>query len=159
MENIKQELINLSDKKYKEFNKKLCPDTKRKMLGIRIPVLRSFAKKLLKEASIENNKEGLDNLLKSLDDEYFEEIIVQGLIIAYSKCDIEEKIQYIKKFVPKIDSWEITDTFVPTLKIKEKDLGKVFEFIGPYFKSDKEFEVRFRSNYAFRLLYNGRICR
>ena len=136
MKNFREELISLKDEEYKKFNAKLCPDTKKKMLGIRIPKLRNLAKSMLKE---EYWKELVDNL----DDEYFEEIILQGFIIAYAKCDIEEKFEYIKKFVPKIDSWAISDTFVPTLKIKEKDLAKVFKFITPYFSSKKEFEVRF----------------
>lgn len=136
MKNFREELFSLKDEEYKKFNAKLCPDTKREMLGIRIPKLRNLAKSMLKE---NNWKEILENL----EDEYFEEIILQGFIIAYAKCDIEEKFEYIKKFVPKIDSWAISDTFVPTLKIKEKDLAKVFKFITPYFSSKKEFEVRF----------------
>ena len=44
MEDIKQKLIELSEEDYKKFNSKLCPDTKRKILGIRIPDLRNFAK-------------------------------------------------------------------------------------------------------------------
>jgi len=136
MENIKERLIALEDKDYKSFNEKLCPDTKRKMLGIKIPELRKFAKDILKETNWKD-------ALKEIDNEYFEEIIVQGFIIAYAKCDIEEKMPYIKEFVPKIDSWAISDTFVPTLKIKEKDLDKFFKFIKPYFKSKEEFEVRF----------------
>lgn len=136
MNKIKEELIALEDRKYKEFNQKLTPDTKRPMLGIRIPILRKKAKELLKE----NNWK---KLLKNIEDEYFEEVILQGLILGYAKCDIEEKMPYIKKFVSKIDSWGICDTFVPTLKIKEKDMDKVFEFITPYFSSDKEFEIRF----------------
>ncbi len=144
MKELKQELINLSDEKYRKFNQKLCPDTKRKILGIRIPNLRNFAKQLIKENNTTNNsKEELDNILKKLDDEYFEEIAVQGFIIGYAKIDIKEKMPYIKNFVPKIDSWEISDTFVPTLKIKEKDLDEVLKFIKPYFKSSEEFEVRF----------------
>ena len=144
MKDIKQKLIKLSEEDYKKFNAKLCPDTKRKMLGIRIPVLRNFAKKLVKEYEGENSlKENLDNLLKNIDDEYFEEIMLKGFVIGYSKCDINEKMPYIRKFVSKIDSWEITDTFVPTLKIKDRDLEEVFKFIKPYFKSNKEFEVRF----------------
>lgn len=55
----------------------------------------------------------------------------------------EEKIPYIEKYVPKIDSWAISDTFVPTLKIKEKDLKTAWKFIMPYTKSEKEFDVRF----------------
>ncbi len=144
MENIKETLIALGEEDYKKFNEKLCPDTKRKILGIRIPVLRNFAKKLVKEYDVGNTtKEKLGNLLKNIDNEYFEEILVQGFIIGYAKCDIEDKLQYIKEFVPKIDSWQISDTFVPTLKIKEKDLKKIFEFINPYLTSNEEFEVRF----------------
>lgn len=136
MNSLKKELINLGEEDYKKFNEKLCPDTKRKILGIRIPVLRDFAKKIIK-----NNE--LEEVLKNIDDEYFEEVILHGLIIGYAKSDIEEKLKYIKEFVPKIDSWAISDTFVPTLKVKEKDLEKVFKFITPYFNSKKEFEIRF----------------
>ena len=144
MESIKEELIKLSDEDYKKFNQKLCPDTRRKILGIRIPILRNFSKKLVKEWYIESTpKEKLYNLLNNIDDEYFEEILVQGFVIGYIKCDIQEKISYIEKFVPKIDSWAISDTFVPTLKIEEKDLDYVLNFLMPYFSSNKEFDVRF----------------
>lgn len=37
IDEIKKELENLIDEKYAKFNQKLCPDTKKKMLGIRIP--------------------------------------------------------------------------------------------------------------------------
>ena len=56
---------------------------------------------------------------------------------------LEEKIEYIKLFIPKIDSWAITDTVIPTFKFKEKELVQVWKFILPYTKSEKEFEVRF----------------
>ena len=98
--------------------------------------LRKLAKKIVKE---ENWKQ----LLKELDDNCFEEVLLQGFIIGYAKMDIDEKLEYIKWFIPKIDSWAISDTFCPTLKIKEKDLSKVWNFILPYLKSDKEFDVRF----------------
>lgn len=37
----------------------------------------------------------------------------------------------------------MTDTFAPTLKVKDKDLENYWNFIIPFTKSDKEFEVRF----------------
>ena len=74
MINIKEELLKLEDIKYKEFNKNLCPDSKRKMIGIRIPILREFAKQILKEYS-------LDDIIKNIDTEYFEEVIVRGFCI------------------------------------------------------------------------------
>ena len=132
-QDIKNKLLQMQDEDYKNFNKKICPDTKYKMLGIKMPKLRELAKELSKQ---NYNVDEIDN-------EYFEEVIVQGLTIAYSKEDIEEKLKLIKQFVPKIDSWAICDTFCPTLKIKEKDKQTVWNFILPYLKSKKEFEVRF----------------
>jgi 3-methyladenine DNA glycosylase AlkD len=133
---IRDELINISDKEYAEFNSKLCPDTNKKMLGVRIPKLRKLAQTLVKEYS-------LDELLKLIKEEYFEEVLLKGLVIGYSKIPLEEKLSYIKEYVSKMDSWAMTDTFVPTLKIKEKDLDIAWKFMLPYLKSEKEFEVRF----------------
>lgn len=133
---IKNELVLLSNSKYQKFNKSLCPDTDKEMLGIQVPVLRDFAKNLVKKYS-------LDEILSEIDDEYFEEILIQGFCIGYAKLDLDEKIKYIEEFIPKMDSWAITDSFVPTLKIKKKDLEKYYKFILKYIESNKEFEIRF----------------
>lgn len=133
---IKQELQNLVDEDYAKFNKKLCPDTKKKMLGIRVPLLRKLAQKIVKEYDWKA-------FLNQADDNYFEEVLLQGFVIAYAKMEIDEKLNYIKWFVPKIDSWAISDTFCPTLKIKPKDLPKVWDFILRYLDSNEEFDVRF----------------
>lgn len=137
MESIVERLINLKDEKYKEFNLKLCPDTNKEMLGIRIPILRKLAKEIIKE-NID-----WEDFVNNKSPKYFEEVILQGLIIAYSKKDFKEKLKYIKNHVPKIDSWAINDTFVPTLKIKKENLEEYWNFILPYTKSTKEFEIRF----------------
>lgn len=137
MNEVIEKLIELKDEKYKEFNAGLCPDTNKEMLGIRIPILRKLAKEILKE------NDNWEEFAKKENVKYFEEVILQGLIIAYSKMELKEKEDYIKRFVPRIDSWAINDTFVPTLKIKDKDLKEYWNFILPYTKSDKEFEVRF----------------
>ena len=136
---LREKLISISDKKLSEFNKKLCPDTKKEILGIRIPELRKLTKKIVFE------EEYIDYLKKSLDtsDKYIEETIIQGLLIGYSKISIEEKLKYMEKLIYKIDSWIITDTVIPTLKVKEKDLDLVWKFIIPYTKSKEEFKIRF----------------
>lgn len=136
MFNVNNELINLVDKDFKSFNEKLIPDTNRELLGIRIPALRNLAKKIVKQ---EDWKEWLE----SASDKYFEEILLQGLVIAYDKGDFKTKISLIEKFIPKMDSWAITDSFVPTLKIKKSELELVFDFINPYLNSNKEYEIRF----------------
>lgn len=133
---IKRELQNLADTKYKEFHKGLCPGTEN-IIGVRVPVLREYAKKLSKKYEI-------DDLLENIDDEYYEEIMLQGMLIGLKK---DKEISYIladiEKFVPKIDNWAICDTFCAGLKITKKNLNKMWEFLQKYVKSSKEFEIRF----------------
>lgn len=136
IENIREKMKELSDESYAMFNKKLCPDTSKKILGIKIPQLRKLAKQVVES-------EDWIDIINKFDKTIFEETILKGLVIAYSKINIEEKLQLIETFIPEIDSWAITDTFCPTLKIKKEDLDKVWDFILSYSKSNKEFEVRF----------------
>lgn len=135
MNDIRNQLLALSEETYRDFNKKLCPDAGRELLGIRIPKLRTLAKEILKgdwEAFLEKGEE-----------QYHEEIILKGLVIGGAKLPLEEKLPLIREFVPKIDSWSINDTFCPSLKLKPKELAPVWEFILPYARSDQEFDVRF----------------
>lgn len=134
---IRNRLLNLQDKEYQKFNKKLCPDTNREMLGIKMPAIRALAKEVALSDSnwIEYVK---DNSL-----EYFEEILIQGLIIGYSKLLLEDKLALLKYVIPRLDSWAMTDTIVPTLKVKNTSLKIYWDYIQEYIYSDKEFEVRF----------------
>ena len=128
--------MDLSDKKYKEFHSGLCPGTDN-IIGIRVPVLRNYAKELIKENT-------LKELLENIDNEYYEEIMLQGMLIGLDKKqDINLIFDYIKEFVPKIDNWAVCDTFCAGLKITKKYKKEMWDFIQSYLKSDKEFEIRF----------------
>ena len=133
-EKVRQELISLADEKYKQFTTNLSPGIEN-ILGVRLPLLRTIAKDLSKN----NYKEYLDsNNLK-----YYEEIMIQGLIIGYLKIDNKTRFKYIKNFIPKINSWGICDSFCSNLKFTKKNLSEVWDFILPYTLSKNEFEIRF----------------
>ena len=133
---IKQELKQLADEKYREFHKGLCPGTEN-ILGIRVPVLREYAKKLSKEYEIRE-------LLKQIDNEYYEEIMLQGMLIGLEKDnDIQNILKDIEEFVPKIDNWAVCDVFCAGLKITKKHVKEMWDFLQKYVTSDKEFEIRF----------------
>ena len=137
-EKIKKELKQLADEKYKEFHKGLCPGTEN-ILGIRVPILRDYARKLSKEYEIHE-------LLNNIDDEYYEEIMLQGMLIGLEKekdKDIENILKDIEEFVPKIDNWAVCDVFCAGLKITKKHLKEMWDFLQKYVISDKEFEIRF----------------
>lgn len=135
-EEIKKKIIELSDEKYKKFHSKLCPGTNN-IIGVRVPILRNYAKELF-------NEQTWKETIKQIDNEYYEEIMLQGMIIGLAKKeDINNILQYVESYVPKIDNWALCDVFCAGLKITQKNKEKVWNFIQKYLKSDKEFEIRF----------------
>ena len=133
---IKKELKQLADEKYRKFQKGLSPGIEN-ILGVRVPILRDYAKKLAKEHKIRE-------LLNHIDDEYSEEIMLQGILIGLEKDqDFKNILKDIEKYVPKIDSWGVCDVFCTGLKITKKHLKEMWNFLQKYVKSDKEFEIRF----------------
>ena len=133
-EKIREDLLNLADKKYKEFHSGLCPNTDN-IIGVRVPILRNYAKELVKH--------DWKNYLRTAKCDYYEEIMLQGMVIGLAKMDIKECLQDIKQFVPKIDNWAICDVFCAGLKITNKNLEEMWKFIQKYLNSNKEFELRF----------------
>ena len=134
MYDLRDKLFELYDEKFKTFNSGLCPNTDN-IIGVRLPLLRQIAKEIAKG--------DWRNFLSNSKEEYYEEILINGLVIAYAKCDVEERLNYIESFVPKIDNWAICDSFCNTLKFVNKNKEIMWEFIQPYLKSYNEFEIRF----------------
>lgn len=132
---IKEELFQLADQKYKEFHSGLCPGTNN-IIGVRVPILRNYAKQLVKEQEIKE-------ILKQIDEQYYEEIMLQGMLIGLEKKQIDQIQKQIEEFVPKIDNWAICDIFCAGLKITKKHKKEMWEWMQKYLKSDQEFEIRF----------------
>ena len=133
-EQIRKRLFEFQDLKYKEFNTDLCPNVDN-IIGVRIPILREYAKEIYKNNKLNEIKIG---------NKYYEELMIQGMIIGFqTKENIENVIKQIKQFVPKINSWAVCDTFSAGLKITKKHQKEMFELIKTYLKSKKEYELRF----------------
>ncbi|NFN18520.1 DNA alkylation repair protein [Clostridium botulinum] len=131
---IKEKIFELSDSKYKEFHSKLCPNTNN-IVGVRVPILRNLAKEIAKGNWID--------YLSQPENEYYEEIMLQGMVIGLAKMDIYERIKYIEEFVPKIYNWGICDTFCAGLKCFKSNKEKGLKLLNTYLDSQKEFELRF----------------
>lgn len=135
-EMIIKELKELKDSKYKEFHQSLCPELKN-IIGIRVPVLRKYAKEIVRRYNYEE-------IIQTLKNSYYEETLLKGMIIGLNtKGDIDQIIKEIKKFVPEIDNWATCDIFCAGLKITLKYKEKIFQLIKQYLESNKEFEIRF----------------
>ena len=133
--NVKAQLLELAEPSYQEFSSRLLPGTTN-ILGVRLPILRQIAKQIAKE----NWRE----FLKQNDEVYFEEVMLKGMVIGYTKdASVFEIMQYIKNFVPKIDNWSVCDSFCSGLKITKKHQQQFWPMITSYLSSENEFEVRF----------------
>ncbi len=129
----------MKDEEYLAFSRKLIPDTKYPMIGIRMPELRSFAKELLRS--------GRQDELK---DESYEEVLLRGLCIGGSRCPWAEKKRQIDAFLPFIDNWAICDSFVSSLKDIRKHKEDYYPSLKRYLASEEEFYQR----YALVVLLN-----
>lgn len=140
--NIRKELEALSEKDYQKFSASLIPNINN-VLGVRTPILRKLSKEILKNKNCEK-------FLKTNQFKYMEEYMLKGMVIGLLKNPVEEVLVYVKEFVPTIDNWAVCDCFCCSLKITNKNLDAVWDFLQPYFKSNKEFEIRF----AYVMLLN-----
>ncbi len=132
---IRKKIEKLADEKYKEFHTGLCPNSN-EIIGVRVPILRNFAKEIVKYENVEN-------YLESALDNSYEEILLQGMVLGLWKTNIENFCKYLEKFIPKINSWAVCDVSVAGFKITKKNMKYMWNFIQKYLKYDKEFELRF----------------
>ena len=133
IEQIKQEILSLSDSDNAKFFDKLNP-TSKPTLGVRIPELRKIAKRIAKE----DYKWFLDN--NPLDT--FEMESLQAFVIGYAKDDIGTILSYLRNFIPTIHDWSVNDSLCQTFKISEKYPKETFDVLMEFKDSHKEFEVR-----------------
>ena len=126
-------LKRLQDLKYRDFHTSLVLNSKYEFIGIRVPQMRDIAKQIAKG--------NIEEFLKFAQDQYYEEVMVQGLVIAKIK---DEKVfdKYFKKFIKKIDNWAICDSFCSSCKIVEKHEDKYFTEAVELCLNSKEFISR-----------------
>ena len=126
-------LKTLKDEKYKEFHSSLVLNSKYEMIGIRVPIMRDIAKKIAKT--------NIEEYLKCAKDHYYEEVMIQGLVISHIK-DEKKFYEYFKKYITKIDNWALCDTFCSSIKIVEKYEEKYFKEAIKLCLNEKEFLSR-----------------
>ena len=129
--NYIENLFKQKDDKYAEFSKRIA-NTEYELIGIRLPVLQKEAKILAKE---------YNEYLDIAEFNTFEEVMLYGLVVANIK-DYKDYIKYLKKYIPKIDSWSLVDSFISKSKVIENNLEENFKYILKLTKSKKEFESR-----------------
>ncbi|HZK43452.1 MAG TPA: DNA alkylation repair protein [Syntrophomonadaceae bacterium] len=126
--------MELADEEYKKFSSSLLPNVDN-IIGVRLPELRKIARKIAKD-------DWRDYLL-NIEQEYFEEVMLEGMVIGYIETDIKEKLIHVANFVPKINNWSVCDSFCSSLKFTHDHKEIVWEFILSFIDSKKEYDIRF----------------
>lgn len=111
-------LDTIKEPKYKEFHEGLVLNSKYQMLGIRLPIMRKIAKEI--------TKTNITDFLDISKDNYYEEVMIQGLVISAIK-DEEVFYKYHLNHIKKIDNWALCDTYCNSIKIIRKHENKYFK--------------------------------
>ena len=139
VQEIREQLFQLSEESYKDFNWNIVPGEER-MIGVRLPALR----KLARETAKSSGREYLDEAAEAMGpDSLHEEIMLYGMVLGYTKMEKEERAERLDRFVPLIRTWAICDTCVTGYKFMEKEPDYWFDYLKRYETSDKEFDLRF----------------
>lgn len=112
---VRNKLISMSEENYRKFSKKLIPGCEN-ILGVRVPLIRKYAKELVKE--------NIDwRSLIEEDDIYFEENMLRGFIIGIAtekEDDVKLAKEELKKFIPYINNWSVNDSFCKEFRIIDR---------------------------------------
>ena len=98
-ENIRKELQTLVDSKYQEFHSALVPGTEN-ILGVRIPQLRVMAKEIAK-------RDDWRIFIEATDTKFYEEAMLQGMVIGRSKKGKETVWQFIQPYLKSPQEFEL----------------------------------------------------
>ena len=136
LEIIRERLFSMQDLEYRDFHAKLIPNIeKEKIIGVRTPDLRKYAKSLCDEE--------VETFLKGLPHEYYEENNLHAFLIEREK-NFEQCISKIEIFLPYVDNWATCDMMKPKVLGKQKD--KLFEYIDKWLAAKDIYTVRFALN-------------
>lgn len=134
VDEIRKELFELQDQKYRDFQSKLIPtvdpDT---VIGVRTPELRKYAKKLAKQ-------EDITEFLNDLPHHYFDENQLHAFIVSERK-DYEQCINEVCRFLPFVDNWATCDQMSP--KVFKKHRQELLEYIKEWIGSGETYTIRF----------------
>lgn len=131
---ITEKLRELSDGEYRLFQLKLMPGvSEERVLGVRTPELRRFAKELAKDPDI-------GSFLRDIPHNYYDEMNLHGFII--SECrDYEQSVAYVDAILPYVDNWATCDLLSP--KAFKKNRDKLMKDIDRWLASDGTYTIRF----------------
>lgn len=142
MEEIQKHLFELQDMAYRDFHSRLMPDIdKETVIGIRVPMLRKYAKSIVET-------ELAEKFIKELPHCYYEENNLHMMLITGIK-DYDRCISEIERFLPYIDNWATCD--FPAPKCFENHKEDLLPVIKRWIASSETYTIRYGIGMLMRL--------
>lgn len=139
---LQKQLFELQDINYREFHSKLMPGIdKETVIGIRVPVLRKFAKQFAKT-------EAAEQFIRELPHTYYEENNLHMMLIT-AIPDYEKCLSEVQRFLPYINSWATCDFSEPKCFAKHKQ--ELLPEIQSWMASGETYTVRYGIGMLMRL--------
>lgn len=139
---ITKRLFEMQDKEYREFHSKLMPTVEKdRIIGVRTPVLRKFAKEFAKLSYA-------DDFLNDLPHKYYEENNLHAFLLEQIK-DFDRAAAEVERFLPYVDNWATCDLMSPKVLLRYPDrlIHKIYGWIS----ANDTYTVRF----GIKVLMNG----
>ena len=137
-----KQLFTLQDIGYRDFHSRLIPNIdKAQIIGIRMPILRKFAKNFSKT-------EEAKRFLHELPHQYYEENNLHMMLITGIR-DYETCLAEIERFLPYIDNWATCD--FPEPKCFTKHKKDLLPHIRQWIASGKTYTVRYGIGLLMRM--------
>ncbi len=134
LQEIEKELFLLQDKEYAKLQQKIIPTAPAdSVIGVRTPVLRKYAKTLVK-------RDDVSGFIHELPHKYFDENQLHAFIISEIK-DYNRCMEEVCAFLPYVDNWATCDQMSP--KIFKKHRQELLEQVKEWIGSKETYTVRF----------------
>ncbi len=131
---IREELFRLQDPDYRDFQSRLIPTMSTdRMIGVRTPELRKFAKELGKRPD-------KDEFLEDLPHRYYDEDQLHAFLLSEMK-DYGECLSAVERFLPFVNNWATCDQMSPWVFRKHRT--ELLKPIRDWLVSEQPYTVRF----------------
>ncbi len=136
MKKILAKFLSSGDERNADFTKKLIPNIKTAVLGIKVPLIKETARLIIK-----NNVDATGFFNEK--HVYYEEILLHGFLIAYKKEQLTKKLLLLEEFLPYVNNWAVCDIVCQAFKDFKKFPDLAFGFVKKLISSNNSFHQRF----------------
>ena len=134
MTEIYDRLLDMQEITYGDFSAKLVPTISREqVIGVRLPLLRRYAKELAGSAQAEA-------FMQKLPHRYLEENHLHSFLIGQMR-DVNQCYAALDAFLPYVDNWAVCDSLRPQIITKDKQ--RLLSYIDTCLQSEHAYTVRF----------------